>query len=265
LAFFIYTDEAGWEPDSPRTIVASVIVHADKQILALENHLAELVRAIPSHLRGLGPISVKSLWGDTRYRDGWDFPDRKRTILNIMGVARKANIPIAFSVVPRKAILTDISPSDHALIDLHMAIAGVAAKADKAIRDYGAPTDVGMFIYEDMGNHHELINHAMNRYRVSPEHMGLAQLYETAEEKRLGYRTQEGDMRVERIRGRTLFLKKDDDPLLLLADAAAYGLRRYFNDEKFGDEMVDALLGTCPHKPDFAEASFTVFYQGTGR
>ena len=52
-----------------------------------------------------------------------------------------------------------------------------------------------------------------------------------------------GDMRVTRIRNSVHFVEKGEDPLVQVADACAYGFRRYFAKEKFGLEFVQAILG----------------------
>lgn len=75
---------------------------------------------------------------------------------------------------------------DQAKLDLYQAIAGVAAKADKAIRDYGAPSDIGMFVYEDMDQHRDMINSAMNFHRDELMHFPDEMLMQTLEEKHSG-------------------------------------------------------------------------------
>ncbi len=50
-------------------------------------------------------------------------------------------------------------------------------------------------------------------------------------------------MRVSRIRKTIHFVSKTEDNLVWLADACAYGLKRFFNGLQFGDEFCKAICG----------------------
>ena len=74
----------------------------------------------------------------------------------------------------------------------------------------------------------------------SPPNSGLS-----GEERELGYRLQTGDViRVRRIRNSIHFVEKDDDPLVQIADASAFGLKRYLiENDKFGHQFAEAIFG----------------------
>lgn len=256
---FIYTDEAGHEQSSPLTVIAGVLVDADAQLLQAERSIEEVLRSIPKHLAGLGPISLKELYNNSCYRDGWSTASRRNMVLNLVSLARKCRIPVAFAIVHRGAIP---KPSwftkGQADFDHFRALATFAGRVDLTIRAHRPANEVGMLVYEDMDRHRDMLNAALNFFREHPVHYLEENLNMTTEERSLGHFVQDGFMSVERIRRRILFLKKGDDPLLLLADAAAFSVRRYFCELEGGDDLIEALLGYKPNRADFASGSARV-------
>ncbi|GEM_PF-4149362 len=65
---------------------------------------------------------------------------------------------------------------------------------------------------------------------------------ETISDNEAGFITQSGDIRITRIRNSVHFVDKAEDPLVQVADACAYGFRRFFAKEKFGVEFVRSIL-----------------------
>ena len=70
--------------------------------------------------------------------------------------------------------------------------------------------------------------------------------------RELGYNTQQTDARLSRIRKTIHFVKKDEDEMVQIADACAFGMRRYFSRLQFGDEFMHAIAGGLPKQEDYA-------------
>ena len=68
-------------------------------------------------------------------------------------------------------------------------------------------------------------------------------LIPTKEEERLGYVKQDGTLRVTRTRKSVHWVGKSDDPLVWLADACAFGLKRYFGQREHGEDFCLAIAG----------------------
>jgi hypothetical protein len=88
-------------------------------------------------------------------------------------------------------------------------------------------------------------------------------LQPTLEEQSLGYVKQESEMRVSRIRKSILFVEKNEDPLTQLADAVAFGLKRYHSELDFGADFAAAIFGPTPPPPlaDFTGPSSMGVYR----
>ena len=126
------------------------------------------------------------------------------------------------------------------------------AQADKYIRDHAEHNEIGAVVAEDVPEMRRFLKLVPKIMKEQPYVAPKGHLRPTIAEKEAGYMTQEGDFRVSRIRQSILFVEKQDDALLQLADAAAFAFRRYFSDQEFGKEFVESLIGDAPIKEDFA-------------
>jgi hypothetical protein len=63
------------------------------------------------------------------------------------------------------------------------------------------------------------------------------------QEKTTGVIEQNGEFAITRVVDTIHYVKKKNGPLLQVADACAYGFKRYFEGLGRGDEMVRAILG----------------------
>lgn len=68
----------------------------------------------------------------------------------------------------------------------------------------------------------------------------------------MGYQNQSSDNRVTIIRASMHFVQKAEEPIVQIADACAYGLRRYFSGEKFDPEFAQAIFGNVDLLRDYA-------------
>lgn len=72
---------------------------------------------------------------------------------------------------------------------------------------------------------------------------------------------QSAEFLVERVIDRAHFVAKEDAPLLQIADACAFGFRRYFSGLSYGDDFVRLMLGQSLIAEDWAgNANMGTFY-----
>lgn len=251
VAQFIYADEAGHEETAPITVVGGVIVDADRKLLLAEEYLEEVLRGIPEEVRQRGKISAKGLWSDPKLRDGWSFASRLNVLRNIIAVPKKCGIPVVYAMTRRGATNWEHPRLTGSELDHISTLANFAAMADRGVREVSQPREVGMLFYEDMGHSRERLNRAVNAYREQTLRFSDHHLNATEEEVARGYRIQDGTLRVERIRKRVVFLTAQEEPLLLLADAVSFTVRRFLNQENFGDDFMNQLVGKAPPVGDF--------------
>jgi hypothetical protein len=74
----------------------------------------------------------------------------------------------------------------------------------------------------------------------------------TLREQETGTIVQNPADKISRIKDGAHFVGKADAPLLQIADACAFGLRRFFAEQKFGDEFVQSILGTPLIREDWS-------------
>lgn len=245
---FVYVDEAGIEKEAPHTIITGLIVDADKQVLLVETLINELFNSIPKSIREsvLSKFSAKRIWNDPKIREHWSMNDRLKFMQRLMLIPSRLKIPTAFCIFNRTHTADYENYSMNISLEQyqHMtAFAYCMCWADGYIRNHCGPTETGAVIAENSPNMENHLRQILKIARKNPLYKHLDTLRPTKQEKKQGYSTQEGDYRIERIRNSIFFAKKDDDPILYLADACAFGLRRHFAKEKFGKDFCEAILG----------------------
>ena len=249
---YIFIDEAGTHLKSKMTLVLGVIADADLHIMDAERLALEAYDGIPKELKEDFVFHAYELFGDKKYQvDLWSMADRLQLLELIMRIPRRLGMGICFGTVVRGNIdwgdeLLSRVKNSAPYMDHAAALGYCLGAADRAIRDRGRAREVATVIAENLPNG-GLMNtfkkipiNLRNGFMFSPPDSGLSK-----EEQELGYRTQTGDMiRVRRIRNSIHFVEKDEDPLVQVADACAFGLRRYLiENDKFGHQFAEAIFG----------------------
>jgi hypothetical protein len=261
---FIYTDEAGTSANEPVTIVVGIIVDADRELLMAEALVREILGSVPPKYQPGFVFHATEVWGSPKYRDDWGAPDRLGLLRRMMGVPRRLKLPISFGIM-RRGSAPAFPPLKHpkapkmssAQFEHLMAFGMCLAKADKYIRDHAGIGEVATVVAEDVPEMRRLLAVMPQILRDNPIVLSPECLTMTDKEEALGYRTQEGDCRVTRIRKAVHFVKKNDDPLTQVADACAFAFRRYFSGQSRGEELARAVFGNGPLPPlnDFSSAA----------
>ncbi len=264
---FIYMDEAGTSEQEPVTIVVGLIVDADNQLASAETAMNDVLGSVPRKFHKDFVFHAADVWSNKTYRDDWSMSDRLALLKNMMSLPRKLKIPISFGMDRRglwdsemlsRISALKLSPAQY---DHMMAFYGCVGRADKYIRDRAEPQEIGYIIAEDVPEMRKFLKHASKVLRDNPVTLSTDEVLPTLAEKKAGFVSQETSQRVSRIRQSMHFAEKSEDPMLQLADACAFGFRRYFSELEHGELFVHEILGYEPVMEDYSgPCSYCTFY-----
>jgi hypothetical protein len=246
----IYLDESSTPAAEPFTLVVGIVVDPDVQLLPATMLLREAIDAAPVRRDEPFVFHATDIFQNTE-KYNWTPADRIALIKRVLRIPMRTNIPIALGMVRRTAD----SREDHA-----MAFGGCLALADRYMRDYLDPSQIGIAIAEDVPDMRSdlrkiVFNYTGTKILLPKDHLDL-----TVTEKDLGYSTQNTDMRIIRIRSSVLFVDKDIEPMTQIADAIAFAFRRFFASETMGDDMMAAMLPYPIDRRDYAgQSSYMCF------
>jgi hypothetical protein len=236
---FAFLDEGGISLHEPRVVVAGVFVHADKQLIPLEEALQAVVRKhIPEEDQEGFAFSAKDLWGGGKYfkdRDKWPAPKRGEILDDLVGIFGELEIPLVFSWVDRVDVMArhkmastmqpkDLEASCHAI-----AFAGCMLRIEEYMRAIW-PDVVAQMVAEDNHNSRAAIKGTVKLFRTPSQ---IAKHSDV--------------LPLQRIRGSVQFAEKDESAPLQLADICAFLIRRRFwkHDElskRFYDKLKPWML-----------------------
>jgi len=242
---FIFMDEAGISdaPQETVRIVAGIIVDADSQLTVAETAMKELLRTVPKQFQAKFVFSAKDVWNNPQYRGVWSQTDRLRLLKNIMSLPHRLGLPIAYGRINRGQEphegLSGLGMTGNQQEHFH-AFTGCIAQADKWIRQFARVGEIGTVVAEEPAGMKKWLKFSTRMFKTA---MHFEKVAWTEQDKAQGYCSQETDMLITRTRGTVHFVDKADEPVIWIADACAYGMRRFHEKQSFGDEMMAAVHG----------------------
>jgi hypothetical protein len=246
---YIYVDEAGTSAKEPVSVVAGIIVDADKQWRVAETAVRDLVRQyVPEGHKSIS--HCKEIWAGGREIEGWSIPDRLAFMNAMMELPRRLDMPIALGMARRGITSEAPQKLSKAQFEHVIAFQYCVTKADQWMRREADENEVATVICEDVQQVKEPIKEIVRYIRKNPMRLAPELLHQTAEEKRTGKRLQTGELAITRIIGAIHFESKEDGILLQIADACAFAFRRFFSNQPMGKDFVRSVLGS-----DFRNAS----------
>lgn len=247
MARFIYVDEAGTSPQDDLCVYVALIVHADNQVFETERIINETFRLIPKEFREGFVFSAKSVWGNQKYRESWSMNRRLQFLYLMMGLRKRLGIPLAYCVKRKIGIEENLVKGGKKITpdQFHKmsAFSLCLCEADRCIREVYGVNETGAVIAENNPDMENCMKLGLKLHKEMDIQFQDEHLNPTKKEIAQGYIEQRGAAHIERIRNSIFFAKKDDDPILFLADACAYGLRRCFMNQRFGYEMGKRVFG----------------------
>lgn len=244
---YLFMDEAGTSAVEPVTVVVALIADADNHVMSAEALALELLGCVPPQHKDGFVFHATQVFGDQKYREGWSMTDRLYLLKGMMSLPRRIGMAISLSAVWRNSIPeSDQNPRlriSSEQMDHLLAFSYCLTVADRNIRRFAGPREVASIVAEDVPDMRRFLKAAPKAWKDNPIHLGPELLRQTERDLAAGYSTQSGEFRITRIRNSVHFVEKSEDPLVQVADACAYGFRRYFAGESFGQEFADAILG----------------------
>jgi hypothetical protein len=251
---FVFMDEAGTSADEPWAVVVGIVADADEHIVLAERSLLEALGAVPKEHREGFYFHAKEIFGSNKWQDDWILTSRLNLLKEIMAIPRNIGMAVSISAIKRDAdspILPEIALSAKEQ-DHFLAFKQCVAVADRYIREHCGPREVGTVLAENHPTMQRHLSSVVYQLRHSPVHFPKKAIIPSEKETEQGYIEQDGVYRVTRIRNAIYWSDKWGEPLLQIADACAYGIRRYLAQQKFGDEFMRAIVGGAqplPHEP----------------
>lgn len=253
---YIFVDEAGTSANEPVTVVVGIIADADSHVMSAEAMAFELLGAVPKQHKSKFVFHATQVFGDKKYQVDWSMTDRLHLLKGMMSIPRRIGMAITVSAQWRGAV--DVSEGATALglsvpqYEHVFAFGMCLAVADRNIRRHAGPREVATVVAEDVPEVRRHLKQVPRLFRKAELYVPPRGMRETEKDKAAGYLTQSGDLRVLRIRNSVHFVEKAEDPLVQVADACAYGFRRFFAGEKFGEEFVSSIIGNAELAKHFA-------------
>lgn len=240
-------DEAGTSSVEPVSVVVGLIADADNHVMTGEALMSESLRSLPAAVRQDFVFHATDIYAGGKHRDQWSLTDRIEFLKDIMSIPRRIGMAISVSAkwrgttsYPDNSTALNLSAAQ---LDHLMAFLGCIGLADRNIRKHAGPREVAAIVAEDVPDLRRHLRIVLDSLRNGGLHLAPGDFRMTASDVEVGYLTQTGSLNVTRIRNTIHFVEKADDLLVQVADACAYGLRRYFAGEKFGEDFARQILG----------------------
>lgn len=243
----IYSDEAGvsGDPQEKVSIVVGLIVHTDTQWGPVASEMGRLVKEqVPPEYQQTFALHAKDLFNKNKYPN-WPRAQRYELLKQMMRLPRYFNIPISVGVVKRGGAppLNSVMPQweqDHLF-----AFCLCMTSADSYLRGQ-CGSEVSRIIAEDIPRMKNFLMRAFvwlsnNSLELEDRVQGGAKIMRT--------------FKIRKIIDHPLYADRRVSPFLQLADACAYGLKRYFGKQSYGEayaseiiteELAKSLLPGCP-------------------
>lgn len=231
----IYTDEAGTSAKEAVSVVVALIVDPDTRWFPVVAALAALYQDIPSQYRSGFAFHARRLFGQNKY-PGWSYEDRKAFMRRVMTLPSKFDIPIALGATRRGRVDSSKWPEkkmNAAQVDHLWAFTLCIGMCNQHLAD-ACPDELGQVIAEEIPEMHRYLRKSVNLLRGRPLVLDL--------DPRVSDNPTTHTFRSDRIIDEVHFLDRSNAPFLQIADACAFGLRRYITGYDT-DDFAKAVLG----------------------
>jgi hypothetical protein len=241
---FLYVDEAGTSAREPMTVVAGVLLHADRHWLPARSYVSSLLDSyVPSHLRNGFVFHAKKVWNGGRDIPGWEITSRLRLIKAMAKVPRVLGMHLCVGKVRRDTAVPDFVGKIRKEQFQHAeAFVRCVAQADICMERFAEPQEVAIVVAEDVPEMRRLLRSVVDVTRVHGLPVAPGGISLASTEGVQASLHDALDIRLHRVVDSVHFEPKTGAVLLQIADACAFSFRRCFAGEKYGDELVRSML-----------------------
>ncbi len=250
----IYTDEAGTSAQEPVSVVASVLVHGDRQWRILEEEIRKAIAChVPDSIREGFWIHATEIYsgGKTVKRDEWPLEERLDFLKSILCIPFVHDAPIALGVQFKKPLqIKDSSQIKIARQAHHLAFAKCMKRVDWFLRGYLGGAENGIVIAEDEPNMRQfLVDHGLI-LRDKSLKLESSDFNQTRLQSLLDIAPESFTYEIKYIIDHPHFIKKKNAGILQIADACSFAFRHFLSGKRFGEDLILAMLGPS-HGEDF--------------
>lgn len=265
---FIFMDEAGTSASEPVTVVVGVIAEPDNHIVRAESMVREALGAVPEQFRKDFVFSAKTVFNSEKFKEDWLMGSRLNLLKSMMSIPRRLGMGLSIGTSWRGSLpaIEEEGLSLRAEEGDHMqAFQSCLGIADSSIRNRGGHNEIASVVAENHNEMKRYLKEIPRLLRHSPIHLKPSHLRTTPADEERGYVDQTTEFRITRIRNTIHWVDKADDPMVQIADACAYGLRRYFAKQTFGEDFAQAVVGNTHVLRNFAYPGGAECYWGSER
>lgn len=243
---FIYTDEAGTSAKEPVVVMVGLVVNADLQLRPAERLVQEVCAEVPEQFRNGFISHATSVWNDKKYRPEWSREKRFEFLCHMMSIPRIIKMGVAWAAADKREE-GSFPPLQGYTRDqtLHTGTFGFCiANADRFIRHF-FPGEVAALIAEDLPEMRTALRQRIqllrsNRHIIRPDQLNS---YAYGKAATTMPSAKFFEYTISQVVNEVLFVGKNGASLLQVADACAFGMRRYFAGLSQGKEFAQAILG----------------------
>lgn len=241
LVRFIYADETGISINEKITVVAGVVIDADKQWLSVKNAIDELVAEyVPEEHRQDFVFHAKDLFNGSGIfaRNKYPIERAQEALRNLLSVPGRMQLPIVYGFTPKTPSTASTRRQrriEAATYHSH-AFALCVLAGERYMRLYADPSEVATVIAENNTDTQNVIK-AMHVLLQGRDRSGNPAIYNA-------FLQHSSDcLPVTRIIDTVHLANKDEAILLQLADACALIIRYALEGKPHAQQFFDALSG----------------------
>jgi hypothetical protein len=245
-------DEAGIgrPADEPITVVAGVVLHADRQWKALEQYLRDMADEFSAPVRRRGFVfHAKEIFhGNGRFpREEYPDPEVRWRILDeLVQIPRKFDMPVVLGAIQRNKVRNPpgADAATRAVLSHTMAYATCASVIERYMREGAAENEVASLVVENNQQARQAIYEVHNLLRDPHRIEEIAEMVGNLNDL----------WPFQRIVEAPLFAEKTDSSPLQVADACAFVIARHLknaaNAERFYAALRDNIIALPNWAPD---------------
>jgi len=247
LSRFVYVDESGISSKERVTVVAAVIVNADKELKAVEERVESIIAKYVSEKYQEG----FSFHATDLFHGGGRIFDRRQYLLEtsheilkkLLRVTGEFRLPIVYGYSEKTSLLElfkKVPPRHAAAIHHAYTYSMCVVAAERYMREKAQQSELASLVVENNDNSQKAIKmiHALMRSRNLDE----ASPALVSDLKQMA----PGCLPITKIVHGVYFASKEDSVVLQIADACAFTIRCFLEEKPGIGEFRDVLTGNNP-------------------
>lgn len=246
---FLYIDEAGTAPKEPVRVVAAVVVEVDSQLAHMQEAVKDVYADfVPGPLKKGFVFHTTDIFSGKKYNRSydWELQDRLDLIKAVLSIPRAFKAPISFASVFTNSVPRPIYlPKKIKMHEFeHMFCFGhCLERASHFLRNDLHGAELALVVAESID---KMERNLRNTFSIYEDMRGLKIPVES--QRISNYQAATGSIEdyvvsIDNIIPHAIFIKKGVSPILDVADACAFTLRRWLSNLPHSKDLLYCMLG----------------------